>query len=127
MDRVGDFLIRIKNAYMARQKETRAPYAKICEKIAELLLANGYLAGIKIEGEKRKEIVLSLKYIQKRPAITETKRVSKLGRRVYGGWEEIPRTRGGMGMTILSTSKGIMSGKTARKEKLGGEVLAQIW
>ncbi len=112
---------------MARQKETRAPYAKICEKIAELLLANGYLAGMKIEGEKRKEIVLSLKYIQKSPALIETKRISKLGRRVYGGWEEIPRTRGGMGLTILSTSKGIMSGKTARKEKLGGEVLAQVW
>ncbi|MDO8498968.1 MAG: 30S ribosomal protein S8 [bacterium] len=131
MDKVGDLLIRIKNAYMASRKETVAPYSKLSLAICQLLVKEGYLE--KCEAKER-QIKIFLKYENdktkttgKAPALTDVKRVSKPGRRVYQGNKLLPRVYNGLGIAIISTPKGVMSDKQARKEKVGGEVMAFVW
>ncbi len=127
-DPLSDMLIRIKNGYLAKKSEVAVPYSKIKENIANVLLKEGYLKGKKIEGEKIKKILmLTLSYDDKTPKLTDLVRVSKPGVRIYTSSKNIPTVFGGMGLVILSTPEGIISGKEAKKKGLGGEVICKVW
>ena len=127
---LADFLIRIKNSYLSGQKKTAVPYSLLKEELTKLLVNKGYLADfeVKKEKERRKEITLYLKYDEgRKPAFSEVKIASRPGLRVYAGRNKIPRFLGGLGTTIVSTSKGLMTGSEARKAGLGGEIICGIW
>lgn len=127
-DPIADMIIRIKNAYLARKVEVVIPHSKIKEAIGRILVDSSYVSEMKIEDIKpQKNIVLTLNYINKKPAVTDVKRISKPGRRMYAPADQLPRALGGYGVTIISTSKGVMTDKEARKKNVGGEVLCQIW
>ncbi len=129
-DPIGDMLIRIKNGYRARKQVVEIPYSKIKEEIAKILVKEGYLKNLKSQMSNvktQKTLNLTLKYEGKKPAIEEIKRISKPGVRIYAKAGKIPKVRLGFGITILSTSKGIMTDKQAKKENLGGEVICQVW
>ena len=130
MDPIADFLIRIKNGYLARKEQIESPWSKMRETIARLLARHGYLGQVKVEkiDQVKKKIIVKLKYdSQGNPAIREVRRISKPGRRIYASTGKIPYTLGGMGITIVSTSQGIMIDREARKRKLGGEIIGQVW
>lgn len=126
-DPISDFLTRFKNAARAGNEEFTAPYSKIKADIAEILKQEGYLWKYEVITGERTELKVSPKFIDGRPVLTDLKRVSKPGRRQYVGSQDIPRVLSGLGIAILSTSKGVMSGASAKRQKLGGEVLANIW
>lgn len=127
-DPIADMIIRIKNAFLARQTETLVPHSKVKEALAKLLVENGYLESVDVRAaQPQSQLVLKLKYVGKVPAITDVRRVSKPGRRWYSSASDIPQALGGYGLTIVSTSKGILSGTQARQLNVGGEVLCQIW
>ncbi|MES2983468.1 MAG: 30S ribosomal protein S8 [Verrucomicrobiota bacterium] len=126
-DPISDFLTRFKNAARAGNEEFTAPYSKIKEDIAEILKQEGYIWKYEVVTGERTELKLSPKFVDGRPVLTDLKRVSKPGRRQYVGSQEIPRVLSGLGISILSTSKGVMSGASAKRQKLGGEILANIW
>lgn len=127
-DPIADMIIRIKNALMARRDEVVVPHSKLKAQIGKILVANQYVEDFRIdEKTPQSDIVIKLRYIGRVPAITDVKRISKPGRRIYSPAGKIPRALGGYGITIVSTSKGIMTGKDAKKQNLGGEVLCQIW
>lgn len=128
-DPISDMLTRIRNAGTARQRETSMPSSKILVAIAKILEQEGYIEGFHVE-ERRPASVLKiqLKYGSNRMhAIRELKRVSKPGLRVYAGKAEIPRVRSGLGISIVSTSQGVLSGREARHRGIGGEVLCTVW
>jgi small subunit ribosomal protein S8 len=124
MDKVGDLLIRIKNGYMARLPEVSAPYSKLSMAICKLLKEEGFISDFK-NGER--DIAITLKYADRKPVLTNVKRISKPGKRVYKGSKLIPRVYNGYGFAIISTPKGILSDKQARKEGVGGEIMAFVW
>jgi small subunit ribosomal protein S8 len=128
-DPIADMLTRIRNANQMRYKEVEVPASNIKEEIAKILKETGFIADYKIKkNDVQNIIVLNLKYGEKKErVITGLKRISKPGLRVYAKAEEIPRVLNGLGIAIISTSKGIMTDKQARKENIGGEVLAYIW
>jgi small subunit ribosomal protein S8 len=128
-DPIADMLTRIRNANQMRYKEVEVPASKIKNSIAEILKNEGYIADYKIKKNNVQDIiVLNLKYGEnKERVITGLKRISKPGLRVYAKAEELPRVLNGLGIAIISTSKGLMVDREARKESLGGEVLAYIW
>lgn len=128
-DPIADMLTRIRNANQMRYKEVEVPASKIKISIAEILKNEGYIADYKIKKNNVQDIiVLNLKYGEnKERVITGLKRISKPGLRVYAKAEELPRVLNGLGIAIISTSKGLMVDRQARKESLGGEVLAYIW
>jgi small subunit ribosomal protein S8 len=126
-DPISDFLTRFKNAARAGNEEFTAPYSKIKADIAEILKQEGYLWKYEVVTGERTELKVSPKFIDGRPVLTDLKRVSKPGRRQYVGSQDIPRVLSGLGISILSTSKGVMSGSSAKRQKLGGEILANIW
>ncbi len=128
-DPIADMLTRIRNALTAKHEEVEVPSSKMKAEIAKILLSEGYINGYKVEGEGiDAKIVIDLKYGPKgEMVITGLKRVSKPGLRVYAGYEDLPKVLGGMGIAIVSTPKGIMTDKEARKLRHGGEVLAYIW
>lgn len=127
-DPIADFIIRIKNAFMARKHVVHAPYSKMKHSLADILVTEGYLESSSIDSSGQfPELVVKLAYVNRVPAITDVRRVSKPGRRVYAAVNEIPKTLGGYGTTVLSTSKGVVTGTTARKLGVGGEVLFQVW
>ncbi len=127
-DPISDFLSRLKNASRARNEEFTAPYSKIKAEIARILTEEGYIWSYELDTSgKFPEIRVKTKFVESTPALTDLKRVSKPGLRRYVQASEIPRVLGGMGISIMSTSKGIMTGHKARKEKLGGELLALVW
>jgi len=126
-DPIGDMLIRIKNGYLARKVVVEVPYSIMKEEIAKLLVKKGYLKKFKIENLKFKILKLELKYEGKRPGIEGVKRISKPGVRTYAKAGEIPKVKYGFGITIVSTPKGIMTGREAKKKNLGGEVICQVW
>lgn len=128
-DPIADMLTRIRNANQMRYIEVEVPASKIKVEIAKILKAEGFIADYKIQKNNvQNTIVLNLKYGQnKERVITGLKRISKPGLRVYAKAEEVPKVLNGLGIAIISTSKGIMTDKNARKENLGGEVLAYIW
>jgi len=127
-DPIADIIIRIKNAHMARHESLKVPYSKMKKAIVDILVEEGYLTSATIEESKPfNYLSLELKYIGKLPAINDVKRLSKPGRRLYSPVNKIPKTLGGYGITILSTSKGVMTDAKARKANLGGELLCQVW
>jgi small subunit ribosomal protein S8 len=126
-DPISDFLTRFKNAARAGNEEFTAPYSKIKADIAEILKQEGYIYKYEVVTGERTELKLSPKFVDGRPVLTDLKRISKPGRRQYVGSQEIPRVLSGLGISILSTSKGVMSGASAKRQKLGGEILANIW
>ena len=128
-DPIADMLTRIRNANQMRYKEVEVPASKIKLSIAEILKNEGYVADYKIKKNNVQDIiVLNLKYGQnKERVITGLKRISKPGLRVYAKAQELPRVLNGLGIAIVSTSRGVMTEKQARHESLGGEVLAYIW
>ena len=132
-DTIADMLTRIRNANQMRYEEVRVPSSKIKNEIARILKEEGFIKDYKIENSDENSnvqdtIVITLKYTDKRErVITGLKRISKPGLRVYAKNDEIPKILNGLGIAIISTSKGIMTDKQARKENIGGEVLAYIW
>ena len=128
-DPIGDMLTRIRNACMARHTTVSMPASKMKMAIADILKREGFIREVEIqEGKPFNTIVLTLKYTSDRqPEITGLKRVSKPGLRIYTGHEEIPRVRGGLGLSILSTSHGVLAGHEALQKRIGGEVLCYVW
>jgi len=128
-DPIADMLTRIRNAGMARHDTVDVPASKMKTSIAKVLLSEGYIKSFQlIDGGTQGVIRITLKYLPgKEKAITGLRRVSKPGLRVYAGAEELPRVLKGLGIAIISTSKGIMTDRQARKEHVGGEVLAFVW
>ena len=127
-DPIADMLTRIRNANQMRYKEVEVPASKIKSEIARILKEEGFISDYKIKKNNIQDnIVLYLKYSGKERVITGLKRISKPGLRVYAKAEEIPTVLSGLGIAIISTSKGLMTDKDARKASLGGEVLAYIW
>lgn len=127
-DPIADIIIRIKNAHMARHTSVELPFSKIKKSIADILVEEGYISDVTVkEGTPFKSLVLTLKYIGRLPVINDVKRLSKPGRRLYAPAKQIPKALGGYGITIISTSKGVMTDKKARKQNIGGELLCQVW
>ena len=127
-DPIADMLTRIRNANTMRYKEVEIPSSKVKVEIAKILKNEGFINDYKIKKNNVQDvIVLSLKYNNKERVITGLKRISKPGLRVYAKSSEIPRVLNGLGIAIISTSNGIMTGKDAKAANLGGEVLAYIW
>lgn len=128
-DPIADMLTRLRNAGRAHHTECSVPTSKVKAAIANVLKSEGYIDGFSVEGEgPQSAIRLDLKYLKNRkPVIAGLKRVSKPSRRIYVGAKQIPRVMGGLGTVILSTPQGIMSGRQARKQNVGGEVLAYVW
>jgi small subunit ribosomal protein S8 len=127
-DPISDFLTRLKNASRAGNESFTAPYSKIKVEIARILKEEGYIWSHETDTTGAfPKIKVKVKYADRTPALTDIKRLSKPGRRRYVGVDEIPRVLGGLGITILSTSRGIMAGHKAKKENLGGELLAKVW
>lgn len=127
-DNIGDFLTIIRNASSARKDSCSASYSKMREGIANILKNAGYIAGFEVSGEKAdKKIAITLKYVNEIPAITQIERVSKPGRRLYYTYTDIPRVLGGMGISILTTSSGIMNDTDCRAKKAGGELICKVW
>lgn len=128
-DPIADFLTRLKNATMAQKDSFSAPHSKIKVDIAAILKEEGYIWSYETDENEagHKTISVKPKYVDKRAALTDLKRISRPGLRRYVGAADMPHVLGGLGIAIVSTSKGVMSGHRARKEKLGGEVLAHVW
>jgi small subunit ribosomal protein S8 len=128
-DPIADMLTRIRNASMVKQKQVVMPNSKIKVSIAEILKEEGFIDAFAVmEDKPQARLVLRLKYTpQGRPVITGLERVSKPGRRYYSGAKDIPWVRSGLGINIVSTPKGLMTGRKARRDKLGGEILCNVW
>ncbi|OQX66626.1 MAG: 30S ribosomal protein S8 [Sorangiineae bacterium NIC37A_2] len=130
-DPISDMLARLRNAAMARHDVARIPASRIKKSIAELLQREGYISSVsedEVGPERRKTITVVLKYGgDKSCAFAGIRRVSKPGRRVYVGHSSIPRVLNGLGVSILSTSHGLMTDKEARQKKVGGELLCEVW
>ena len=128
-DPIADMLTRIRNANAMRYKEVKVPASKVKTEIARILKDEGFIEDYKVRNDKPgKTLILTLKYVNKKErVITGLKRISKPGLRVYTKSNEVPKVLNGFGIAIISTSKGIMTDKEARKESLGGEVMAYIW
>ena len=127
-DAIADMLTRIRNGYLAKKAEVVAPYSKIKAKTVDILMGHELLEKAEIKGKgKDKHIKMFLKYTDGKPAITKIMRVSRPGRRVYQKSKDLPLVLSGLGIAIVSTSRGIMIAKEAKKENLGGEVICQVW
>ncbi|MGB9857115.1 MAG: 30S ribosomal protein S8 [Dictyoglomaceae bacterium] len=127
-DPIADMLVRINNANQRRKPTVDIPFSKLKLNITELLLKEGYIEKYEVIGEEPKKVIrLYLKYVNKVPVIQGVKRVSKPGRRYYAGKDELPKVLGGLGIAIISTSKGIMTDREARALGIGGEVLCMVW
>jgi small subunit ribosomal protein S8 len=130
-DPIADMLTRIRNASAARHRELMLPSSRVKREIARILADEGFIESFETRSEAemvQDQLVLRLKYVEgKTPVVTGLKRISKPGLRVYARKTEIPRVLGGLGVAILSTSHGIMTGSDARKQNLGGEVLCYVW
>ncbi|WP_116133204.1 30S ribosomal protein S8 [Tropicimonas sp. IMCC34043] len=127
-DPLGDMLTRIRNAQMRGKSTVRTPASKLRAWVLDVLTSEGYIRGwTNLEGTQHPEIEISLKYFDGTPVIREIKRVSKPGRRVYMGVNEIPQVRQGLGVSIVSTPKGVMSDTAARTANVGGEVLCTVF
>lgn len=128
-DPISDFLTRLRNASSAKKAEAVAPHSKMKESIAAILKAEGFISNY-ADGKDElghKTLVVQLKYVNEVPAITNLDRVSTPGRRLYYSYSEIPRVLNGLGISILSTSRGLMKGQDCRRNKVGGELVCNVW
>lgn len=128
-DPIADMLTRIRNANTALHPETTMPSSKLKEEIARILSEEGFIDGYKVDDARvGKELTVRLRYgNDRRPILGGLVRISKPGRRVYKGASDVPRVRGGIGVAIVSTSDGVMTDREARRRKVGGEVLCEVW
>ncbi len=127
-DPIADLLTRLRNSAGAKKNEFKMPYSKLKSEVAKILKKEGYITDYELDTtEKHPQLKIRIKFVNKISAITGLKRVSRPGLRRYVGAGEIPRVLGGMGIAVLSTPKGVLSGHEARKQNVGGEVLAYIW
>jgi small subunit ribosomal protein S8 len=128
-DPIADMLTRVRNAMASRHPKVDVPASRLKTEIARILKEEGYIANFKVAEEGVKRVIkIYLKYsTANAPVITRIERVSRPGCRVYVGRDDIPRVQGGLGINILTTARGVMTGKTAHREGVGGEVLCQIW
>jgi small subunit ribosomal protein S8 len=128
-DPIADMLTRIRNAALARHERAEMPHSNLKEHVASVLKGEGFIDDVRVsEGEGPKVLTLVLRYGRDRQsAIDGVRRVSAPGRRVYVRHDHIPRVRSGMGVSILSTSRGVMTDKEARRQRVGGELLCEIW
>ncbi|HEY0456445.1 MAG TPA: 30S ribosomal protein S8 [Verrucomicrobiae bacterium] len=126
-DPISDMLTRIRNAHRALLPSLEMPHSKMKESIAVILKREGYIIDYAVEGKPMKSIKLKLKYEGRRGVIEGLRRVSKPGLRRYVAADKIPRVRGGLGVAIVSTSQGLMTGTQARKNNIGGELLCYLW
>ena len=126
-DPISNMLTCIRNAGQAVLPEVVIPHSKLKEQIAHVLKREGYVAEVVVEGKPFKQIKIKLKYTGRKPVIEGVRRVSRPGLRRYTGALEVPRVRGGLGVSILSTSEGIMTDMQARKKNVGGELLCEVW
>lgn len=128
-DPISDMLTRIRNAGLAQLPAVELPHSNLKESMANVLKDEGYVASVAVapKGKVARAIQIQLKYQGRKAVIEGLRRISTPGRRVYVGSHAIPRVRGGLGIVILSTPEGVMTGANARKKNLGGEVLAYIW
>lgn len=128
-DPIADLLTRIRNALTAKHETVSVPTSKMKKSICDILVNEGYIKSAEIsENEGKSNILITLKYGPKNEkVITSLKRISKPGLRVYCGYEQLPKVLNGLGIAIISTSKGVMTDKVARANKIGGEVLAYVW
>lgn len=129
-DPISDMLTRVRNGQMARQKQVRAPYSQLKFAIAKIMEKEGYVQKVEVVEAVNplfQDLMLTLKYNESQPQIRELKRISKPGRRVYAKATELPRVFSDIGIAIISTPNGVMTNKEARKRRLGGEVLCEIF
>jgi small subunit ribosomal protein S8 len=126
-DPISDMLTRIRNAHAALLPTVEIPHSKIKESIASILKKEGFVSEVAVEGKPRKMIKIKLKYTGKKGVIEGLRRISTPGLRNYVGSTEIPRVRNGLGISIISTSQGVMSGQEAKKKNVGGELLCHVW
>ncbi len=129
-DPIADMLTRIRNAQAAKKSEVVMPYSKLKHTLADILTGEGFVASVSVddsEGGVKKSLKIKLKYSAGKPVIHHIKRVSTPGRRVYVGVKKLPYVFDNLGIAIISTSKGLMSNKQARKERMGGEVICEVF
>ncbi len=127
-DPIADMLTRIRNAVMIKADKVDVPASKMKLEIAKIMKEYGFIRGYKIVKDRRQGMIrISLKYVDGECVINGVERVSKPGRRVYVGVDELPSVKGGLGIAILSTSRGLMSDKKCREQRIGGELLCYIW
>jgi small subunit ribosomal protein S8 len=128
-DPISDFLTRLRNASKARLEECHCPHSKLKEGIAAILKSEGYIAGYSESADEQghKTLVVKMKYVDGAPAISGLDRASTPGRRLYFGYSDIPRVLNGLGISIVSTSKGLMKDADCRRNKAGGELICNVW
>ncbi|HEX6564379.1 MAG TPA: 30S ribosomal protein S8 [Chthoniobacterales bacterium] len=127
-DPIADFLTRLRNAATSHRADVKLPYSKIKEEIARILKEEGYIAEYEVDRSTRPAVIkVTMKFVNRTPALTGIKRISKPGLRKYIGADEVPRVLGGMGTSIVSSSRGILTGRQAKRENIGGELLAIVW
>ncbi len=128
MDPIADMLTIIRNGLATKKESVKVPFSNLKLKIAEILEREGWIEKAEKKGRRRKYILLKLKYDKDgNPVISGLKRVSKQGQRIYKGYKEIKKVKGGYGIAIVSTSKGVLTDKEARKKRVGGEIICEIW
>jgi len=128
-DPISDFLTRIRNASLAGKEQCIAQHSKLRESLLAILLSEGFIRGYESSKDERghKTLVVQLKYVDSVPAITGIERASRPGRRLYYRYREIPRVLGGLGVSILTTPKGLLNDREARRQQVGGELICNIW
>ncbi len=129
MDPIADFLTCIRNGVAVKRKEVSVPYSRLKFEIAQVLMEEGFISNLRLDGEGvKKRIVISLKYLDDGTSVIRgVERVSRPGRRVYAGYDEIPRVMGGLGVAILSTPAGVITDREARRRRIGGEIICKVW
>ena len=126
-DPLADMLTRIRNAQMAEKTVVSMPSSKLKAAVAKVLKDEGYIADFQISSEVKPQLSIELKYFEGKPVIEEVKRISRPGRRQYKSVEQLPKVRGGLGVSIVSTNKGVMTDRAARAAGVGGEVLCTVF
>ena len=126
-DPVGDMLTRIRNAHHRNKMDVSMPSSGVKVSIASVLKDEGYIDGFRVSGDSKQLLVLNLKYFEGKPVIVEIDRISKPSLRQYRGKNDLPKVRGGLGMAIVSTSRGVMTDRSARAAGIGGEVLCTVF
>lgn len=126
-DPISDLLTRIRNAGRAKHNDVSIPHSRLKEAVARLLKSEGYVTDVNVEGEVKKSIRVSLRYQNRLSVITGLRQISTPGLRRYVGAGDVPRVLGGMGVAVLSTPKGVLTGIEARKQNVGGEVICYVW
>ena len=125
-DTISDLLTRIRNGQMSNKQKVTIPYSKMKEALCKVMLEEGYIEGINIEENEYKNVIVDLKYYDGKPVIDLIQRISRPGLRIYKSSNDIPLVKNGLGICIVSTSKGLMTGKVAKEKKYGGEIICYI-